>query len=89
MDENTDNFEELVKRGVESEILDYKGPMDFRAIGKSGQAKIARHMAALANTHGGHIVIGVGEDAGGHPSVYTGLNAAEAHSFDPSSVGPA
>lgn len=88
MDENTDSFEELVKRGVESEILDYKGPMDFRAIGKSGQAKIARHMAALANTHGGHIVIGVGEDAGGHPSVYTGLNAAEAHSFDPSSVGP-
>lgn len=88
MDENTDNFEELVKRGVESDVLDYKGPMDFRTIGKAGQAKIARHMAALANTHGGHIVIGVGEDAGGHPSVYTGLTAAEAHSFDPSSVGP-
>ena len=88
MDENTDNFEELVKRGVESDVLDYKGPMDFRAIGRAGQAKIARHMAALANTHGGHIVIGVGEDAGGHPSVYTGLTAAEAHSFDPSSVGP-
>lgn len=88
MAENTDNFEELVKRGVESDVLDYKGPMDFRAIGKTGQAKIARHMAALANTHGGHIVIGVGEDAAGHPSVYTGLNAAEAHSFDPSAVGP-
>ena len=88
MADSADIFKELVKRGVESDILDYKGPMDFRAIGKSGQAKIARHMAALANTHGGHIVIGVGEDAGGHPSVYTGLNAAEAHSFDPSSVGP-
>ena len=88
MTDNTDNFEELVKRGVESEVLDYKGPMDFRAIGRPGQAKIARHMAALANTNGGHIVIGVGEDSGGHPSVYTGLTAAEAHSFDPSSVGP-
>lgn len=88
MSVNTENFEELVKRGVESDVLDYKGPMDFRAIGRSGQAKIARHMAALANTDGGHIVIGVGEDSSGHPSVYTGLNAAEAHSFDPSSVGP-
>lgn len=88
MGENAENFEELVKRGVESDVLDYKGPMDFRAIGRPGQAKIARHMAALANTDGGHIVIGVGEDAGGHPSVYTGLTAAEAHSFDPSSVGP-
>ena len=88
MSENTDNFEELVKRGVESEILDYKGPMNFRSIGRAGQAKIARHMAALANTRGGHIVIGVGEDASGHPSVYSGLDAAEAHSFDPSSVGP-
>lgn len=88
MAENTDNFEELIKRGVESDVLDYKGPMDFRAIGRAGQAKIARHMAALANTNGGHIVIGVSEDAGGHPSVYTGLTAAEAHSFDPSSVGP-
>ncbi|MBR2508966.1 MAG: putative DNA binding domain-containing protein [Lentisphaeria bacterium] len=88
MNENTDIFEELVKRGVESEHLDYKGPMNFRSIGKPGQAKIARHMAALANSGGGHIVIGVGEDASGHPSVYTGLNAAEAHSFDPSNVGP-
>ena len=88
MAENTDNFEELIRCGVESDVLDYKGPMDFRAIGRAGQAKIARHMAALANTNGGHIVIGVSEDAGGHPSVYTGLTAAEAHSFDPSSVGP-
>ena len=88
MNENADNFEELVKRGVESEHLDYKGPMNFRSIGRNGQAKIARHMAALANTGGGHIVIGVGEDASGHPSVYSGLNAAEAHSFDPSNVGP-
>ncbi len=88
MSGNTDNFEELVKRGVESEKLDYKGPINFRTIGKAGQAKIARHMAALANTGGGHIVIGVGEDAAGHPSVYAGLDAAEVHSFDPSSVGP-
>ena len=88
MSENNESFEYLVKCGVESEILDYKGPMNFRTMGRSGQAKIARHMAALANTQGGHIVIGVGEDASGHPSVYTGLDAAEAHSFDPSSVGP-
>lgn len=88
MSEDIENFEELVKRGVESEVLDYKGPMNFRSIGRTGQAKIARHMTALANTGGGHIVIGVGEDASGHPSVYSGLDAAEAHSFDPSNVGP-
>ncbi|MDD3154119.1 MAG: ATP-binding protein [Victivallaceae bacterium] len=80
-------FSELIYRAVESDTLDYKGPMNFLSIGHAGRAKLARHMAALANTRGGAIVVGVGEDLSGHPSVYTGLTPGEAHSFDPSNVG--
>ena len=78
---------ELVHRGVESEYLDYKGPLNWNTLSRTGRAKIVRHCLALANTKGGCIVIGVGEDASGHPSVYAGLTDEEAHSFDPSAVG--
>lgn len=79
---------ELVYRGVESEYLDYKSALNWTRMSRVAKAKIVRHCLALANTKGGCIVIGVGEDASGHPSVYTGLTPEEAHSFDPSTVGP-
>ncbi len=78
---------ELIYRGVESEYLDYKSAFNWNTIPRVAKAKIVRHCLALANTKGGCIVIGVGEDASGHPSVYTGLTPEEAHSFDPSTVG--
>ncbi len=78
----------LVYRGVESDELDYKAPLNWTKMSRAARAKIARHCLALANTKGGYLVIGVGEDDSGHPSVYMGLNREEAHSFDPSKVGP-
>ena len=79
---------ELVYRAVESDTLDYKAAFCWTRMSRVQRAKIVRHCLALANTRGGHIVIGVGEDASGHPSVYQGLTREESRSFDPSTVGP-
>jgi len=81
------DFAELVRRGVESDVLDYKAALCWTKMSRQAKGKIVRHCLALANTKGGCIVIGVGEDASGHPSVYTGLNREEIHSFDPTTVG--
>ena len=88
MSESEDILKELVYRGIESDVLDYKSAMNFNTIPRSAKAKFARHCLALANTRGGHIVVGVSEDQSGHPSVYTGLTEEESRSFDPSVVGP-
>ena len=71
------DMRELIYRGVESEELDYKAAMSWTAMSRAARAKIVRHCLALANTKGGYIVIGVGEDASGHPSVYQGLTPEE------------
>lgn len=83
---NTAFWRELVYRGVESDELDYKAAMNWNLLSKSGRAKLIRHCLAFANTRGGYLVIGVGEDASGHPSDYQGVSPEELHSFDPSSV---
>ena len=82
-----EDFQELVYRGVESDVLDYKAPVDWNTLSKQQKAKFVRHALAFANTRGGAIVIGVREDVNGHPSLYEGLNNEQCHSFDPSLVG--
>jgi hypothetical protein len=81
------NWENVIFRGVESDQLDYKSAMNWTKMTRAAKAKIVRHCLAMGNTKGGYLVIGVGEDDSGHPSVYTGLTREEAHSFDPSAVG--
>ena len=81
------DWRELIFRGVESDVLDYKAPMDWNLMSRAQKAKFVRHALAFANTKGGAIVVGVGEDASGHPSLFTGLDERECHSFDPSAVG--
>ena len=78
---------EVVFRGVESDELDYKASQSWTALTRAGRGKIIRHLIALANTKGGFLVIGVGEDASGRPSLYTGVSDEECASFDPSTVG--
>ena len=81
------DLREIVYRAVESDELDYKAHQSWNAMSRVAKAKIVRHLVALANTKGGYIVVGVGEDAAGYPAVYTGLTDEECRSFDPTAVG--
>ena len=77
----------IVRRGIESDELDYKAAQSWTELPKSGRGKIVRHLIALANTKGGYLVIGVGEDRAGKPAVYTGVTDEQSASFDPTPVG--
>lgn len=81
------DWESIVKRGVESDELDYKAAQNWNRLSRAGRAKFARHCMAMANTKGGYIVVGVGEDAAGKPSLLTGLTEEESQSFDPTEIG--
>ena len=81
------DFEELIRRAVESDELDYKAHQSWNTMSKTAKAKIVRHLAAFANTRGGYLVIGVGEDKSGYPGDLHGLSDEESSSFDPSKVG--
>ena len=84
---NQTDWKELVFRGVESDELDYKAAQDWDEMSKSARAKFVRHLLAFANTRGGYLVVGVGEDSSGYPSKRTGLTPKQCASFDPSKVG--
>ena len=81
------DFEELIKRGVESDELDYKAHQSWNTMSRTARGKIVRHLTAFANTNGGYLVIGVGEDGSGYPGDLQGVSDEESSSFDPSKVG--
>ncbi|MEG1980797.1 MAG: putative DNA binding domain-containing protein, partial [Victivallaceae bacterium] len=64
---NNEQWREIIYRGVESDTLDYKYGMNWIKMSRQSKAKFVRHCLAFANTQGGCIVIGVGEDKSGHP----------------------
>ncbi len=82
-----DDWGKIVYCGLENQQIDFKAPQNWNTIGRAGRAKFARHAIALANTSGGYVVIGVGEDENGNPKKYDGMSVEEASSFDPSAVG--
>ena len=84
---NDIDFTEIITRAVESDELDYKAHQSWNTMTRAAKAKIVRHLAAFANTRGGYLVIGVGEDSSGYPGVLQGLSDEESASFDPSKVG--
>ncbi len=81
------DWRSIIYRGFESEELDYKAAQNWLKLSRQGRAKFARHCMALANSNGGYLVVGVGEDRSGRPCVYTGLSEQQARSFDPTDVG--
>lgn len=88
MEQFSEQFlKDVVFRGIESDELDYKAAQSWTALTRGGRGKIIRHLIALANTKGGFLVVGVGEDNAGRPSCYTGVSDEECASFDPSTVG--
>ncbi len=80
-------WHEIVFRGIESEELDYKAAQNWQALSRTGKAKFVRHCTALANTKGGYIVVGVGEDRAGKPALFTGMTEPQTKSFDPTDFG--
>lgn len=84
---NGHDWRELIYRGIESDTLDYKAAQNWNSLSRGGRSKFVRHCLALANTKGGFIVVGVGEDPSGQPADYTGLSEEQVKSFDPTSVG--
>ena len=81
------DWKTLIYRGVESDELDYKAAQNWRELNRRGKSKFVRHCLAMANTKGGYIIVGVGEDDTGKPCLYTGMTDREAKSFDPTDVG--
>lgn len=77
----------IIYKGAESDELDYKAAQNWNELSRGGRAKFVRHCLALANTKGGYIVVGVGEDSNGRPVDFTGLDEEQSKSFDPTSVG--
>jgi hypothetical protein len=88
---NTDkipvDWNSIIYREIESEELDYKAAQNWSQLKRSGKAKFVRHCIAMANTKGGYLVVGVGEDSSGRPRLYTGLTDRQLKSFDPTAVG--
>lgn len=82
-----EDWGEIVYCGIENQQIDFKSPQDWNEIGRVGRAKFARHAIALANSLGGYIIVGVGEDENGNPTNYIGMTEAQSASFDPSVVG--
>ena len=81
------DWREIVYKAIETQDLDYKAAVDWNALSRVHKAKFARHVMAMANTRGGTLVIGVGEDKNGNPTEHTGLTREQLRSFDPSTVG--
>lgn len=81
------DWKSIIYRGVESDELDYKAALNWSKLNRGGRAKFARHCLAMANTKGGFVVVGVGEDDAGQPTLFTGLTEAQLKSFDPTNVG--
>lgn len=57
----------------ESELLDYKGYPDIRDFQRTGRERIVKTIAAMANTHGGDIILGVNETDEGKPDIAGGI----------------
>ena len=77
----------IIYKGAESDELDYKAAQNWNELSRGGRAKFVRHCLALANTKGGYVVVGVGEDQNGRPVEFTGLTEEQSKSFDPTAVG--
>lgn len=69
MGTNDTDWRSIICRGIESDELDYKAAQNWKNLSRAGKAKFVRHCIAMANTKGGYVVVGVGEDASGQPEI--------------------
>lgn len=70
----------LTDRAPENELLDYKDYLGYADFQKDRNKRVLRTICAMANTYGGDLVLGVGEDRYGRPKPMedlAGLPAAD------------
>lgn len=74
------DWEVVLRRGVESKELDYKGPCAWEKDDKKARCELVKDILAMANTKGGFIVIGVNETPTGFS--FDGLTEEQCKSFE-------
>jgi len=80
-------LQDLVRRGYESQDVDYKGPGSWKTWNSDQKAELIRDMMAMGNSdRPGWIILGVAEGTGAG-WMHVGLTDVEAKSFDPSDIG--
>lgn len=73
-----------IERNFESKGLDYKRPVEWNSQDKKACCALAKDVMAMANTEGGHIIIGVSELD--HGFTLDGVSHEQAKSFESSAV---
>jgi Putative DNA-binding domain len=77
---------EVLRQGYEDRDLDYKAPMAWNEKDRKACCEIVKDILALANTHGGVLVIGVEEPLAGGAYRYTGLTEEQLRSWETTRV---
>jgi hypothetical protein len=81
-----DEFADVVRRVTEAKDLDHKGPLMWLEDNTEACCDIVKDILAMANTLGGHLVIGVAERKPDRTLDYVGLNAEQLGSFDSTKI---
>ncbi|MHC4660357.1 MAG: AlbA family DNA-binding domain-containing protein [Planctomycetota bacterium] len=78
------DWDAIIGLGFESKDFDYKGPCSWDPSDKASCCGLVKDVLAMANTKGGHIVIGVEETETGYN--FKGLTDEQMASFDTTKV---
>ena len=74
----------ILHRNFESKDLDYKGPIGWDSRDKKACCELVKDIMAMANTHGGYIVIGIAELD--HGFRLDGVSIEQAGTFESSEI---
>jgi hypothetical protein len=82
--DNQENLRRILRKGYETKDFDYKGPVQWDASDKKDRCELVKDILAMANTLGGHIVIGVSEVPNGWN--WEGVSDAQSKTFDSTKI---
>jgi hypothetical protein len=82
--DNQDYLRRILRRGYETKDFDYKGPLQWDGSDKKERCELVKDILAMANTLGGHIVVGVSEVANGWN--FEGVSHEQSKTFDSTKI---
>ena len=80
----TEEMIKIIHRNFESKNLDYKGPVSWDSQDKKACCELVKDILSMANTEGGHIVIGVSESSEGFR--LDGMTLEQVKTFESSEI---